>query len=59
MPNVHFGQIQYFAKVLKNDFEIQYFFNTAWEPWNNVHQTRSVETLHYLHKSSCIVCVTV
>jgi len=34
--NVHFGQIQYFFKVLKTDFEILYFFNTfntAWEPW--------------------------
>jgi len=31
-PNVHFGQIQYFFKVLKTNFEIQYFFNTAWEP---------------------------
>jgi len=30
--NGHFGQIQYFSKVLKADFEIQYFFNTAWEP---------------------------
>jgi len=35
MPNRHFGQIQYFFKVLKTDFEMQYFFNTfntAWEP---------------------------
>ena len=30
-----FGLIQYFFKVLKTDFKIQYFFNTfntAWEP---------------------------
>jgi len=26
---VHFGQIQYFFKVLKTDFTIQYFFNTV------------------------------
>ena len=35
IPNVHFGQIQYFFKVLKTNFEIQYFFNTfntVWEP---------------------------
>jgi len=35
IPKGHFGQIQYFFKVLKTDFEIQYFFNTfntAWEP---------------------------
>jgi len=23
---------QHFSKVLKTDFTIQYFFNTAWEP---------------------------
>jgi len=26
--NVQFGQVQYFLKVWKNNFEIQYFFNT-------------------------------
>jgi len=26
------GKIQYFFKVLKTNFEIQYFLNTAWEP---------------------------
>ena len=34
--NVHFGPIQHFFKVLKTDFDIQYFFNTfntTWEPW--------------------------
>jgi len=33
---LHFGQIQYFFKVLETCFTIQYFFNTfntAWEPW--------------------------
>jgi len=33
---VRFGQMQYFSKVLKTDFKIQYIFNTfntAWEPW--------------------------
>ena len=24
---------KHFSKVLKTDFTIQYFFNTAWEPW--------------------------
>jgi len=27
MLYLHFGQIQYFFKVLKTDFTIQYFFN--------------------------------
>jgi len=31
---VHFGQIQYFFKVLKTYFIIQYFFKTAWESWH-------------------------
>jgi len=34
MPNVNFGQIQYFFKVLKIRLEIQYLFdtfNTMWE----------------------------
>jgi len=33
--NAYFGEFQYSFKVLKTDFEIQYFFNTfntAWEP---------------------------
>jgi len=33
--DVNFGKIQYFSKVLKTDFQIQYIlntFNTAWEP---------------------------
>jgi len=36
MLHGHFGQIQYFFKVLKTDSKIQYFFNTfntAREPW--------------------------
>jgi len=35
---VHFGQIKYFFKDLKNNFTIPYFFSTynaAWEPWSN------------------------
>ena len=35
---VHFGQIQYFFKVLKTYFILQYIFstsNTVWEPWWN------------------------
>jgi len=30
--DVQFSKIQYFFKVLKTDFTIQYFFNTAWQP---------------------------
>jgi len=35
IPNAHFSKIQYLFKVLKTNFESQYFFNTfnaAWEP---------------------------
>jgi len=36
MLHIHFSQIQYFFKVLKTDFKLQYFFNTyntMWALW--------------------------
>jgi len=49
MLNVHFGQIQYFFKVLKTSFEIQYFFNNFRAPWEHC----------FFRWNISVVCLTV
>ena len=47
----HFGQIQYFFKVLKTNFTNQYFFdtsNTVWEQWITVVPAVLSTSLGYL-----------
>ena len=74
IANVHFGKIQYFFKVLKTNFEIQYFFNTfntVWEPCimftlvlfvaNDIQferETKKAERNAALYSPFCFVSVT-
>jgi len=54
IPDVHFGKIQYFFKVLTTNFEIQYsfnIFNTAWEPWLRGNRTKMKESSQGLWSS--------
>jgi len=59
IPRGHFGQIEYFFKVLKTNYEIQYFFNTfntAWEPWRDVIRDWSAGSVTLI--GHCIHCTS-